>query len=194
MAEPKLICNYKNKSQAILETCQIWSNLTIQNSNDSVFECEFETLYYGRTLVSEWGLFCEKKYLVSLIKTFYLFGMVSSFVTGPISDIYGRKFLSIGILFAMFFNLVIIEISSLLNFSFTIRYIIYSLAHFLNGLFSNTIYSTLCILLLEITTSKYSNIVNNFNLYMYVFGELVILAFSYFLRDWHTINWVNLLI
>ncbi len=192
MAEPKLICSYKNKSQAILETCQIWSNLTIQNSNDSVFECEFETLYYGRTLVNEWGLLCEKKYLVSLIKTFFLFGTLASFVLGPISDIYGRKFLSIGIIFAMFFNLVMIEISSLLNLSLTIRYAIYSLAQFLNGIFSNTIYSVLCILLLEITTSKYSNIVNNFNLYMYVFGELVILAFSYFMRDWHKINWVYL--
>ena len=128
------------------------------------------------------------------MKTFNLFGMVSSFVVGPISDIYGRKFLSIGIIFALFFNLVIIEILSLLNLSFTIRYVIYSLAHFLNGLFSNTIYSTLCILLLEITTSKYSNVVNNFNLYMYAFGELVLLAFSYFIRDWHKINWVNLLI
>jgi len=195
LAEPNLACHSKNQNQTILDTCQIWSNLTIENTNESFIECNFDTTYYGQTMVNEWGLICEKKFLVSLIQTLYLIGTVSSLVLGPISDIYGRKFLSVGLLFALFITLMTIEITQLkfLNLSFNIRYVIYCIAQFLIGIFANSIYSILCILLLELTTTKYSTIVNNINLYMFVFGEVVILVLAFFSRNWHTINWVNLL-
>lgn len=194
MAEPSFTCHSRSKNQTFLDNCQIWYNLTSSTTNESLYECNFDTTYYGKTAVNEWGLVCDKKYLASLIQTLYLVGTVSSLVLGPISDIYGRKFLSVGLMFALFITLITVELSQskFLMLNLNVRYFIYCVAQFLIGLFANAIYSTLCMLLLEMTTSKYSTIANNCNLYMFVFGEVVILVLAYFLRDWHLINWVRI--
>ncbi len=87
-------------------------------------------------------------------------------------------------------NIIICEILQLdiFNLSTDSQYFLYCVSQFILGFSSFTCYVTSYVLLLEITTSAYSTIVSNFNLYMYIFGELIALALGYFARDWHTIN------
>jgi len=60
---------------------------------------------------------------------------------------------------------------------------------FLLGFTSYSLYVTSYVLLLELTTPKYSTIVSNNNLYFYILGEMIALLLGYFARDWHIIIW-----
>lgn len=77
----------------------------------------------------------------------------------------------------------------LVNLSVNSKYVVYCVNQFVMGFTSFTCYVTSYVLLLEITTSAYSTIISNFNLYMYVVGELMALGLGYFVRDWRQMNW-----
>ena len=198
IADPGLICYKKNQNESILfknpkDTCQIWSDLRTINNATSDLSCHFDKTYYGLSIVSEWDLVCEKKYLASLTQTYYLVGSLASMFIGPLSDRFGRKYLSNILTIVLCLTIITSELlqTNYLNFSQTTRYSIFSLSQLIIGACSNTIYSTLFILLLEFTTAKYSTHITNVNLYMYVLGELIILVIAYFTRNWHTINLVS---
>lgn len=89
-AYPDLICSRLNDSIREENSCQIWNELE-SNRNDSNYECKFDTSYYGKTIITEWNLVCNKEYLASLTQTLYLIGTFSSIFVGYLSDNYGRK-------------------------------------------------------------------------------------------------------
>lgn len=69
-AKPKLMCKIKdsNSTEYLSNTCEVWSNLTKAkelNINSS-YECDWDTEYYGQTIINEWNLICDRVYLVSL--------------------------------------------------------------------------------------------------------------------------------
>ena len=190
IAEPELIC-----SNNTVDTCQIWSNLTNAKQNASIGEywCKFDSTHYGLTVVNEWGLVCEKKYLASWTQTFFLIGTFTGIFTGPFSDSFGRKRLSIVLLIILCFTITVSELLQLsaVNLSVNTRYVIFSISQFLLGSCSNSIYSVLFILILELTTKEYTTSVTSINLYMFVMGELAVMVMAYFLRNWHIVNWVK---
>ena len=51
------------------------------------------------------------------------------------------------------------------------------------------LYCVAFILVIEVTTQKYTTIVSNLFLYMYVLGEIFALIIAFFGRDWHITNW-----
>ncbi len=53
-------------------TCQAWTSLKNNLSATQMYECEFSYEYYGNTLVSEWGLQCDKAYLASFLQTAFM--------------------------------------------------------------------------------------------------------------------------
>jgi hypothetical protein len=40
--------------------CEVWRRRPVAGANE---ECLFDTRYFGRTIITEWGLVCEKIYL-----------------------------------------------------------------------------------------------------------------------------------
>lgn len=90
-AYPKFICQKKTDlSQMDTEihqsndACSIWKNLTTyQGANEFPYTCNFDTEFYGNTIVTEWDLQCDKIYLSSLtqtmfmVKKFYLINKIS---------------------------------------------------------------------------------------------------------------------
>ena len=107
LAEPKLLCtmNKQNSTEGLFfsntlflndtsENCKIWNHLvnhinqTQTNdyrriSSDEI-SCEFDKTYYGLTIVSEWGLVCQKKYLATSTQTFFLIGTFTGIFLGLI--------------------------------------------------------------------------------------------------------------
>ena len=200
IADPELICTKKTENETITftkakDTCRIWSDLAVNKTLNNNLSCHFDTTYYGLSIITEWGLVCEKKYLASLTQTFYLIGSLTGMFIGPFSDRFGRKFLSNILMVVLCMSILTSEVLQLdfVNLSITYRYVVFSLSQLVIGACANTIYSTLFILLLEFTTTKYSTHITNVYLYMYVLGELAVLVMAYFSRNWHIINWVNLL-
>jgi len=199
-AAPELICKPKlanstlqfstvsSEPQAV---CDIWHKLNANESYADLYECQFDKKYYGSTIITEWGLVCEKNFLAGLTQTFYMIGAFACLFVGYFSDRFGRKKTLTCVSAFLSFFLIVSEVLQLNVFKFSMltRYVIYSVSQFFIGICGNSIYSITYIILIEITSTKYSTIVSNVYLYLYVLGELVILVVAYFMRDWHNINW-----
>lgn len=53
---------------------------------------EYDHEFMGNTIIAEWGLICERKYIMSIVEMCFLAGAgVGSVCSGWISDQYGRK-------------------------------------------------------------------------------------------------------
>lgn len=195
-AEPKLLCKYKNDTSPspsyLSNTCEIWSNLTQDSTGYSPFECIWDEKYYGLTLINEWNLICDRIYFAGLTQTIFMIGGLSCFFMGYFSDKYGRKAVCLAMSILMSFGIIMSETLQLKVFNLDVntKYTVYVISQFILGFTSYSLYVTSYVLLLEITTTKYSTIVSNFNLYMYVVGELMALMLGYFVKNWHVINWL----
>lgn len=87
-AEPSFFCkktySYKNVSSEIesLNKCDMWNNFTLskETGNTSPYECEFSDEHYNLTIVNDWGLVCDKQYLLSLSQTFFSLEVYAHFL------------------------------------------------------------------------------------------------------------------
>ena len=186
-ANPDIICNSTlNETQ---ETCKLFSNST----DGLPSECRFDNRYYEKTVVTEWNLVCEKKYLATLTQTIYMTGALFSLFFGFIGDFFGRRKSIVGFLILLS---VVLLVSEILQLSFIpipqfFKYVIYCVNQFLSGCISNILYGNSFGLLMELTTAKYRTISSIIVLYAYVIGELFVVLVAYFIRDWHIYNWIS---
>lgn len=198
-ASPKLICNYANSTNGTItdssKLCSAWSNVTKSKELNvtSIYECHFDTTYYGKTIITDWNLVCDRKYLANLLDTFYMIGGFSVLFSGYFGDRYGRR--RCVMIFSIMLCLVmtisqILQSEKLFKFDITIKYALYCLTQFFTGALGFSLYTSSYVLLLELTTKPYHSIFSVMNLYLYVIGELISLCIGYFVKDWYIINWI----
>jgi OCT family organic cation transporter-like MFS transporter 4/5 len=192
LAEPKLICDYIESNQTdnfssadpcILHTSQLYSN----NST-----CRYDQAYYKSTIVTEWDLFCGRKYLASMVQMSYMLGAFFSLFSGSIGDYYGRKCVAS-------ITLVLLSLISLLSQliitvlprdSINSKYLIYSSSQFFIGFLANLLYCASFVHLMEMTSKRYHSLFSIIYTYFYVFGELFVVIIAYFVRDWFVLQWI----
>lgn len=190
-AEPNLKCiNFNNikLNNETIDTCTAWNNHT--NNLNSPFVCKFDDEYYGTTLVNDWQLVCDKSYLVALSQTLFLLGGVSGFISGFISDKYGRKKASL--IFLVIFQVSVIVynilITDLVGLSYSNRLIVYNAYQFINGALNVCVFSSIYVLLIELTTCDYHTLFSNINIYFYVIGEVIIMGVYFLSKNWRISN------
>lgn len=124
-----------------------------------------------------------------------MFGaLFSAIFIGYASDRYGRKTVSMWVLTILCVELLVSQSLQIEYFGLSdnTQMTVFLLGQIVVGICGNAIFAVTYILLIELTTSKYSTLVSNFNLHMFVIGELIIAGVAYFARDWHIINWLVL--
>jgi MFS family permease len=194
-AKPDLICtsllsNYTKN----LTTCEIWMNFTrTEKMNKTpVYKCEFDKKYYDKTIITEFGLVCNLEYRASLAQSLYMIGGFSVLFSGWFGDRFGRRKSTSGFLILLTATLVISQLiqADIFVISVSIRYIAYCVTQFLTGAFSFSMYTSSYVLLMELTTEEYHTLFSIINLYLYIFGELISVLISYYIREWEIINWI----
>ena len=199
-AVPKLLCQYKKLNNSfdddgpyLPNSCEIFKNISLskENNQEPLYECRYDTTYYGRSVVTEYDLICDRLYLSSLTQTIFMVGSMTSFVSGYLSDQYGRKKVCLYICLLLFSSILISEIVQIeyFNFSIDFKYSIYLLLSYMLGFTNFSLDIITYVLIIEFTTKRHVNFVTIFNMEMYVLGELVLLLISYYFRDWHVHNW-----
>lgn len=199
VAEPTLNCSQKvnnieaqNSSKLRLETCDMWNNYSA-DKEASRYTCEFETIYYEKTIINEWGLICDKTHLAAITQTIFLIGNISAFLSGIVSDKFGRKkasiiFLGLFAFFSVIFN-ILMENYELIALSIWNRYIIYNIFQLISGILSCCLQVSIYVHLIELTTDEYHILVSNVTSYLYIIGEIFVLVVYYFTRSWIATNW-----
>jgi MFS family permease len=197
LAKPNFKCYPINPvNESILTndtTCNIWSKIRSINKNYTNIECKYEKTHYGKTVINEWNLICDRQFLAGIPQTIYMIGTFSCFGIGFFSDKFGRRPLLLMLCIFLSINLSFSQALQLeyFNFSISSKFIIFTASNFLTGCAVASIYSVSIVLSLELTTKKYSTMATNIGLYMYVLGEIIVLIIAFFLRNWHLINTVN---
>lgn len=195
-AMPKIFCKQKDtdlysNGEFLSNVCEIMSNITLsKNLTELPYECHYDTEYYGITIVTEWNLICDKIYLASLTQTTYMLGSLSSIIVGYFSDKYGRKKICLIMASMLSLSLILCEVLQYdyFNLSVQSRYLVYLASQFIVGFSQYGLDISVFILFIELTSSAYGSFVSIFNLTIFAVGELVILAVSYYLRNWHFQN------
>ncbi len=197
-AKPKLLCIdiLDFDRTLIVDSCEIWSKLVktddngVLKFNSTRYSCSFDRTYYGKTIITDWGLICDRGLLAGLTQSIYMFSTFSAMLSGYIGDKYGRKMITQISLYFLSANLILAEIlqSKMIPMGINGRFIAYCFSQFFVGLFTQCFLSSY-VLLLELTTHRYHTLFSNIRLIMYVFGELIGMAVAYYVKDWHLINY-----
>ncbi|KAJ9577163.1 hypothetical protein L9F63_006285, partial [Diploptera punctata] len=93
---PHYFCQVDNVSAAI-EGCVKELNTSVQTNEPSCPQgYQFESERNDWTIVTEWQLVCERRYLRPMLATIYFCGVtIGAFVCGFFADHYGRRFVLI---------------------------------------------------------------------------------------------------
>ena len=142
VALPQLICKYKQQYDLNNETlsssyehiCEIVANLSkYENKSESPYECEWDTKYYGLTIINEWNLICDNYHLASLTQTIFMIGALLSFFVGYFSDKYGRRKVCLTLAILMCSSIISTQILQMFNLDTNSKYVIYCLLQFMLG-------------------------------------------------------------
>lgn len=151
------------------------------NQNLSVQQCQNGYIYEDPdprvTVITEFDLVCDRKWLVSNIKSVFMFGrFVGTVFFGQVSDRFGRRlcfFLTIALV--LMTGIVVTLAKNVWLFIFL---------YFLQGVSQVGIYGCCFIFAMEIIGPKY-RMGSGFLLHIvFSFGLIILAGISYFVRDW----------
>ncbi|XP_023285145.1 solute carrier family 22 member 5-like isoform X2 [Seriola lalandi dorsalis] len=156
-------------------------NLTDLEQEDCVDGWSYSTDIYQSTIVSEFDLVCSEQWKQPFTSTVYFLGvLVGSFLSGQLSDRFGRK----PVLFATmavqtFFTFVEI---------FSTSWTVFSILLFISGLGQISNYVSAFVLGTEILTGNVRVLFSSMGVCLaFAFGYMMLPLFAYFLRDWRSL-------
>ena len=137
---------------------------------------------FSSTFVTEYNLVCTPSNLffqILIFSIFYLGGVLGSFISGWISDTYGRKWCFISSLCVSVFSIVLA--------GFTQNIYTYLFFRFLQGAARSLGYIAASVYLIEIIPKKYRSAAG-FSIHQtYGLGEIVIAGLAFYIRDWRVL-------
>ncbi|XP_036364392.1 organic cation transporter protein-like isoform X1 [Octopus sinensis] len=152
----------------------------IPTKNSTRMECsqnrEFHTENIS-SVVSEFNLVCERKWLKSCSKSVFFAGrLIGAFVFGILADRYGRHH-------CFFFGLTLMIASGIINI-FINSFIVFIFLYFFQGFGQVGSYFCSYTIMIELVSTKYRSPLN-FSLHiMYATGVMVLVGFAYALPSW----------
>ncbi|KAK3722362.1 hypothetical protein QZH41_013694, partial [Actinostola sp. cb2023] len=176
-------------------------NVTCGGINKCCTNCtsyEFDTMF--ATIVSEWNLICDRAPLAAIIQSMFFVGMlVGSFVSGILSDAFGRKTVIFGTIAVM----VTITISNCSSGFYIIATCgiaqsfvqtsipLFAALRFGIGAFMISATLAQFILMMEVIGPGYRARIGNVNGFYWLAGACIQVTIAYFIRDWRTFSWVT---
>lgn len=192
-SEPELKCSFideKLSNETTNKTCDMWKNYTHSQSSNSPFKCYFESQLHNLTIINDWNLVCDRKYLASMSQTFAYIGYLCGILNGFISDRFGRKksgvfFIGLMITITLTYHLLVSDLVQFLNSDH--KFYVYCLYQFFQGFLSFCIYQIVNILAYEYTLEKYHSLSTNILITFFIVGEILIMSVYYLTQNWrHT--------
>uniref|UniRef100_T1J4N1 Major facilitator superfamily (MFS) profile domain-containing protein n=1 Tax=Strigamia maritima TaxID=126957 RepID=T1J4N1_STRMM len=145
---------------------------------------KFDDSEFSSTIATEWNLYCDKQYLVSLAGSVNLAGgFVGSLLMGTIADRYGRK---TAILICLGF-LAIFGVSA----SVAPSVVFFMIARFCVEAMESSLYYVSFVLVMEFIGPDKRVLVSQIIQLIYSFGEMTLAGIAYLVTDWSYLQLVT---
>ncbi|KAI5638690.1 sugar transporter domain-containing protein [Phthorimaea operculella] len=154
-------------------------SVEVQNSTcyDDCLKYEYHQAVFESTLISRFGLICDKAWIANFAQTALMLGvLVGSWFCGWISDRQGRR---TGLRLATFLNIMF-----MFNACFALNYWIFICLRFLIGVASGGIFVISTVYVLEIVGSDHKESAVCWALIPDGVGEAVMAVFAYYSATW----------
>lgn len=159
-------------------------NLTDLEQESCVDGWSYSKDIYQSTLVSQFDLVCSEQWKKPFTSTVFFLGVLSGcFVSGPLSDRFGRK--------PVFFITMGVQAIFTLAAIFSPSYDVFAILYFLNGLGQISNYISAFVLGTEILTGKVRVLFSSMGICVsYAIGYMFLPLLAYLLRDWKSLTLV----
>jgi len=145
---------------------------------DNCVDYEHDHSFWVSTMVTEWDLVCERKYLKTLAKLILFTGFaLGSFCSGLVSDKFGRKKAIWGASLTMLIFGVVT--------SFIPWFPVFVFTWWVTGTMAIACYTAAFVWVMELATGKWKIILGMSMNYSWPVCRLIIAGLAYGLRDWH---------
>nr|XP_022342565.1 organic cation transporter protein-like [Crassostrea virginica] len=156
-------------------------NRTVICSDDSNSHWEFQTAGMEATIVSEWSLVCDSKYLSKLATTIYFCGvMVGGLLFGYLADKYGRKPVMLGTLYAP----ILIGLGT----AFSNNYYLFVVLRFFMGMFLQGLQTSSYVLCMEMFLPAYRGVAGAMLEVFWGIAVMLVAPIAYLLQNWRYIQ------
>ncbi|CAF0913418.1 unnamed protein product [Didymodactylos carnosus] len=144
---------------------------------------------YGYTFTEEQNLVCSDGPKRSLIAVAMSFGLTFVILTGRLSDSIGRKkTVTIGLSLFIVFSIITQTILQLRILNEKYQFILLFVNQLLTGV-TCTYFTAAYILIMELSTSKYSSWGASLFLIGYTLGEIIVACLAWIVKDWLLLKW-----
>ncbi|XP_044594545.1 organic cation transporter protein-like isoform X1 [Cotesia glomerata] len=141
----------------------------------------FETNNSEKSIITDWGLICERSYLKEYSIIAYCVGVsIGAWITGILVDRIGR----LPVLAICLYSQGTMTVATYIVQSYPVFLILRSL----QGVFAQGLQNSTYILALELFPTKYRTLVSTVMSIAWAFGLLLLTAFGYFIRDWRILQ------
>ncbi|XP_047034700.1 organic cation transporter protein-like [Helicoverpa zea] len=158
-------------------------NSTIEVENSTCYkEClqyEYDTSPFENTIVSEWDLICERRWLASFNQMMLQVGiLIGSIIFGFLSDRYGRK------------HTFLVAISTLIIFGlaqpFSPNYLVFTILRFLVGMATSGTMVVSFVIVMESVGPRYREVTGCLFQIPFIIGHMTVPLFAYYFRSWNS--------
>ncbi|KAL0818674.1 hypothetical protein ABMA28_008025 [Loxostege sticticalis] len=168
-------------SSAVSQNYSLFGN-RIFEENTCYAECmryEYDTGLFENTIVSEWDLVCDRRWLASFTQMVLQLGiLIGSIVFGFLSDRYGRK------------NTFLLSITTLIIFGFVVpfspSYTVFTISRFFLGMATAGTMVISFVIIMETVGPRFRELLGCLFQIPFIIGHMTVPLFAYFFRSWDT--------
>ncbi|XP_029029782.1 organic cation/carnitine transporter 2 [Betta splendens] len=156
-------------------------NLSAVPQEGCVDGWEYDRSVYASTIVSEWDLVCDDRWKNPLTSSVFFVGVLTgSFVSGQLSDRYGRK--------VVLFVTIAIHAAFTFIQSFSTSWVMFCAAFFIIGLGQISNYMTAFVLGTEVLGPRVRSIFSTAGMCLFFgVGYMLLPLLAFLVRDWRTL-------
>ncbi|KAJ8711991.1 hypothetical protein PYW08_008945 [Mythimna loreyi] len=164
--------------------CKELSNNSTEEINNSTCykdctEYEYDTSPFESTIVSEWDLICERRWLASFNQMMLQVGiLVGSTIFGFMSDRFGRKY-------SFLVSIMTVIILSL-GMPFSPNYLVFTILRFLLGVATAGTMVVSFVIVMESVGPRYREVTGCLFHIPFMIGHMTVPLFAYYFRSWNT--------
>jgi MFS family permease len=179
-ATPKHWCKVDNVS-SVVEYVGFCHYISDDNETLPCQQWEYDRTFYESTIVTDWDLVCDRRWMAAVAQSIYMFGCIVASVTlGQISDRYGR--------WKVLVPTGILQMVFALGCAFVHNYVLYVILRFLIAVNANGAYMIGFVMTMEMTPDRYRTPIGISFQLMFALGIAAVAGWSFVFREWPTLQ------